>query len=167
MKPKVRWTPVLSWATGASVCTFLLWIPIGAVAGSLGSQIGIAATAPSMFLYVLYSPILAPVIVGAMVPVYFLCFWFWALSCNRIPWLDRGWKPLLLSATAISLPLGAALAAICARGPLGVMPDDFIVWLPFCAAIFWGAIVGPRWLFDSLNPGRFIEALREAPEHDV
>lgn len=120
-----------------------------------------------MFLYVFYSPFLAPVIICAVAPGYVAAFWLWSWACARYPWLDRGWKPTFTFAGVVSLVLAIPAAAICARGPLGVPRFELFTWLPFCLAVFWGAIVVPRWLLDFLQQGRFSEPLCEVMVHDV
>lgn len=160
---KTKWVLVLGWTAAASVCTFLLWIPLGAIAGSVGSDPGIGTAPAAMFLYLLYSPFLAPLIIGAVAPGFAVVFWLWGRMCVRHPWIDQGWKPILATAAIMSLPPAAAVAALCARGPLGVTYGDWATWLPFCLAILSGAMVLPRWLVDSLHPGAFAEAHGEAP----
>ena len=164
MKYKNRWALVVGWAITASVCTFLLWIPLAAIAGSIRSPAGVASATAAMFLYVLYSPFLAPLTICAVTPVYVALFWLWERVCRRYPRVDRSWKSILGTAVIISVPPALATAYLCAQGPLGVQARDLIAWLPFCIAMFWGAIASPRWLFDSLHPGAFSEAHCEGSE---
>ena len=51
------------------------------------------------------------------------------------------------------------LNLIAADGPANQdkSASDAATWLPFCVAMFFGAIVGPRWLLESLQPGAFLE----------
>lgn len=157
MNKRAKWFLIVRWTVAASVCTFALWIPLAAIAGSLRSEVGIASAPAAMFLYVLYSPFLAPLIVLATAPAYVALFWLWGRVCGRYPWVDAGWKSILAVAGAVSVPAALATAVLCSRGPLGVQYDDLFTWLPFCIAMFWGAIAFPRWLLDSLHPGAFSE----------
>jgi len=116
-----------------------------------------------MLLYVIYSPFLALVIVSVLGPAYLVAFWLWARVCTRYPSLDR-WRNILVIAGIVSVAPSIATAAYCARGPLGVPWDIFLTWLPFCLAMFWGAVVIPRWLVDSLRPGVFAHPTRRATQ---
>jgi hypothetical protein len=160
-----RWSLILGWTAAASVCTFVIWIPLGALAGSLGSPSGIASAPMAMLLYVLYSPLLAPIVAGVVAPGYAVVFWVWERSCRRYPALDDGWRSIATAAAIISVPPAVAVSAFCAQGPLGVQYADLLRWLPFCLATLWTAIVSPRWLLDSLQPRAFSHpqyAMREA-----
>ena len=157
MRKDSQWSLIVLWAATAAVCTFLLWIPLAATAGSIRSAAGVASAPAAMLLYELYTPFLAPLIVLVTGPAYIALFWLWGRVCRRRPWVDAGWKPILVAAATGSLPPAMATAAICARGPAGIEPVDVLTWLPFCVAMFSGAIALPRWLLDSLHPGVFSE----------
>jgi len=155
MKYKTRWRLILQWAAAASVCTFLLWIPLAALAGSVSSRAGAAAFSGALFLYALYSPFLAPLIIFVTVPAYVVLLWLWSWVCRRHPWVDARWSSILAATGVMSLPLAVLTAALCARGPIGVDYRALLVWAPCTVAMFWAALALPRWLLDSLHAGVF------------
>jgi len=150
---------ILQWAAAAGVLTFVLWVPLAALAGAIGSPIGVVAgSVGAMFVYGFYAPLLAPLIILVSTPVYIVIFWCWTLACRRHPAIDSTWAPILASAGIASLVPGAVTAMLCARGPLGVDPNDLFAWFCCSLVMFWGAMVLPRWLLDSMPPGVFTEA---------
>ena len=166
MRQKSRWVPILGWATAASILTFLLWVPLGAIAGATNAPLGAAAIPSGMLLYVLYSPVLAPLIIFVVAPIYILAFWFWGRACLRKSWRDTA-GAIVMSGLVISVVPAVVVAVSCAWRPSGVRLDEVFTWLPFCLAIFWGAVTLPRWLFDSLRPGVFSRSQSGALGHDV
>jgi len=90
-------------------------------------------------------------------PAYVTAFWLWGRASRRHSWVDSGWTPILGLSGAISVAPAIAVAALLARGPSRVQFGDFVWWVPWCVAVFWGAIALPRWLLDSLHPGIFSE----------
>jgi len=117
-----------------------------------------------MLAYVFYSPILAPLMVVATAPVYLVLFPLGARICRGRPWLDMRWKFLATAALAVSVLPGLAIAHIWTCDQSGSDLDDLLAWFPCYVGVFWGAIVIPRWLFDSLHLGAFGEPSGEVSE---
>jgi len=162
MNQRSSWLVISCWGAAASVFTFLLWVPLAALAGSFTSELGSASVPLAMLVYVFYSPILAPLIIVVTAPAYVGLFWFWGRVCQRHPSVDTRWRTIATFALAASVVPAVAVAILFACVPAGVELGHLVVWVPCCLVMFWGAIVAPRWLFDSLHLGAFSEPVGEA-----
>ena len=156
MHVRTRWALILQWAAVAGVLTVVLWVPLAALAGAIGSPIGVVAgSVGAMFAYAFYAPVLAPLIFFASTPAYIVILSCWTLACRRHPAIDANWASILACAGIAALGPSAVTAMLFARGPLGVDLDDLFVWFCCSLVIFWAAMVLPRWMLGSIPPGVF------------
>jgi len=150
---------VVTWVGLGALNGLVLWISLGAVAVSLTGedtwQGAIGNAVLVALLYFLYSPYLALLILVIAVPIYATVFWLWALICTKKPWLDSSWPPVLLAASGFALPPSLVISTVSVLGKEGVAWPKFLVLMLLYFTIFWGAIISPRWLVQSLAPGAF------------
>ena len=163
MSQRSNWVLISCWSVAASICTFVLWVPLAALAGSFASEIGVASVPGSMLAYVFYLPVLAPLIILGTAPAYAVLFWFWGRLCRRHPRVDTRWRAIATFALAAGVLPAIGVAVWWAYVPPRVGFGQLVAWAPCCLVMFWGAIVAPRWLFDALHPGAFSQTSGEVP----
>lgn len=138
------------WSAGAVLCALLLWIPLGAAAGSLAGSGTLAKAAPAAALYVLYAPILLLAFAAVGVPYYLTIGTGWWMLCRRRPALDA--RPARFAGYCALFAIPVAIVASYATARIGARSDwaHAAVWFPFHLLVVWGGAVVPRAL------GRFV-----------